>query len=172
MFYFFSYFYSKTSWTIQKWGNFYNLFFLSSDLGFFAVFGWYFTPWIWIRGSAYFCGSGSRKPKSCVLDRIRLLCYSGERWLQLWTFCKINSEEEHLYCVCKRKFLILLSTISTTVDNQNINKQIFISSRRNIYSFNILNQKSFPKTRLKLSLNSHVYWDTLYKNNINLTHSY
>ena len=32
---------------------------------FVAVFGWYFDPWIRIRGSAYLCGSGSRKPKSC-----------------------------------------------------------------------------------------------------------
>ena len=32
---------------------------------FFAVFGWYFNPRIRIHGSAYFCGSGSRKPKSC-----------------------------------------------------------------------------------------------------------
>ena len=52
-FIFFTYFYPKTQWTIQKWGNFYNLsFFKSSDLSlglkkfFFAVFGWYFTPWI------------------------------------------------------------------------------------------------------------------------------
>ena len=59
--------------TIQKLGNFYILsFFNSSDLGFeikiffVAVFGWYFAPWIRIRGSAYFCGSGSRKPKSWI----------------------------------------------------------------------------------------------------------
>ena len=41
-------------WTIQKWGNFYNLFFQKfrvefSSKDFFAVFGWYFTPWIWIQ---------------------------------------------------------------------------------------------------------------------------
>ena len=61
---FFAYFFAKTWWTIQKSGNYNNLsFFNSSDLGFesyfFAVFGWYFPPWIRIRGSAYFCGSGS-----------------------------------------------------------------------------------------------------------------
>ena len=34
---------------------------------FSPVFGCYFTPWIRIRGSTYFCGfgSGSRKPKFC-----------------------------------------------------------------------------------------------------------
>ena len=69
---FFAYFFAYTLWTIQKSGNFLNLsFFNSSDLGFgstnffFAVFGWYFAPWIRIPGSAYFCGSGSRKLKSC-----------------------------------------------------------------------------------------------------------
>ena len=69
---FFAYFYPKTWWSIQKWGIFIiSLFFKSSDLvfwskkDFFAVFGWYFTPWIRITGSAYFCRSGSRKPKSC-----------------------------------------------------------------------------------------------------------
>ena len=41
-------------WTIQKWGHFYNLFFQKfrvefSSKDFFAVFGWYFTPWIWIQ---------------------------------------------------------------------------------------------------------------------------
>ena len=53
-----------------------SLIFKSSDFGFrykkffFAVFGRYFTPWIRIRGYAYFCGSafGSRKPKSCGSD--------------------------------------------------------------------------------------------------------
>ena len=74
-FFFLAYFYPKTWWTVQKWGHFYNLSFFSKVqiwvLGvqkfFFAVFGWYFTPWIRIRGSAYFCGSGSgsRKPNSC-----------------------------------------------------------------------------------------------------------
>ena len=65
-------FYAKTSGTISKSGNFYYLsFFKSSHLGFkskkvfFAVFGWYITPWIRIRGSTYFCVSGSRKPTSC-----------------------------------------------------------------------------------------------------------
>ncbi len=33
---------------------------------FFSVLGWYFTPWFRIRGSAYFCGYGSSKPKSCI----------------------------------------------------------------------------------------------------------
>ena len=65
--FFFAYFYPKTWWTIYKWGNFYNLYFFSKvqiwvlwvKKFFFAVFGWYFTPWIRIRGSAY---CGSRKP--------------------------------------------------------------------------------------------------------------
>ena len=70
--FFFAYFYPKTRWTIQKWGSFYNLFFSKVNIlvlevkKIFAVFVWYFTPWIQIRGSAYFCGSGSRKPKSCT----------------------------------------------------------------------------------------------------------
>ena len=49
---FFAYFYAKTWWTIQKSGNFYNLSFsivhilvLRVNI-FFAVFGWYFAPWI------------------------------------------------------------------------------------------------------------------------------
>ena len=68
--FFLAYFYPKTLWTIQKWWNFCNLsIFKSSDLSsgfkkFFEVFGWQFTPWIRIRGSAYFSGSGSKKPKS------------------------------------------------------------------------------------------------------------
>jgi len=74
-FIFFACFYPKTWWTIQKWGNFYNFSFLKIQIWglgvkkfFFAVFGWYFTPWIRIRGSAYYCGSrsGSKTPKSCV----------------------------------------------------------------------------------------------------------
>ena len=32
---------------------------------FFSSFWLTFYPWIWIRGSAYFSGSGSRRPKSC-----------------------------------------------------------------------------------------------------------
>ena len=47
--YFFAYFYLKTCWTIQKWGNFYNLFFQKFrgvKFFFFAVYGWYFTPCI------------------------------------------------------------------------------------------------------------------------------
>ena len=38
-----------------------SIFFKSSDFGLKKFFDWYFTPWIRIRGSAYFC----RKPKSC-----------------------------------------------------------------------------------------------------------
>ena len=77
----FAYFYPITWWTIQKWGNFYNLsFFKKSDLSlrvkkfFFVVIGWYFSTWIRIRGSAYFCGSGFRTRKSCD---DRLLQYSA-----------------------------------------------------------------------------------------------
>ena len=68
---YFANFYAKTWWTIQISRNFYNLSFLnSSDLGiqskiFSAVFRRYFSTWIRIRESAYFGGSGSRKPKSC-----------------------------------------------------------------------------------------------------------
>ena len=50
-FIFFAYFYPKT---IQKWGNFYKflkvqLWVLGVKKAFFAVFGWYFTPWIRIQ---------------------------------------------------------------------------------------------------------------------------
>ena len=75
--YVFSLFLCKTCWTIQKSGNFNNLsFFKSLDLGFesktvfFAVFGWYFAPWIRIR--IFFADSdpGSQNhpdPKHCLL---------------------------------------------------------------------------------------------------------
>ena len=75
---FFSLIFMLTWWGMQKSGNFYNLsFFSSSDLGFeskfflLQCFGWYFAPWIRIRGSAYYCGSvsGSRKLKSCRSNR-------------------------------------------------------------------------------------------------------
>ena len=54
-FLFFAYY---TWWIIQKSGNFYLV----------AVFGWLFANGICIflpMGSAYFCGSGSGKPKTC-----------------------------------------------------------------------------------------------------------
>jgi len=52
---------------IQKWGNSYNLsFFKSLDLSFrskkFAVFGWYFTPWIRIH---IFADPTDSDPKHC-----------------------------------------------------------------------------------------------------------
>ena len=64
---------NKYSWSIQKsWNIYYLSFFNCSNLGFeskiFAavvVLGSYFVHWIRIRGSAYFCGSGSMKPNSC-----------------------------------------------------------------------------------------------------------
>jgi len=43
-------------------------FFNSSDLSF--SFWLLICPWNRIRGSAYFCGSGSSKPKCCGFNRI------------------------------------------------------------------------------------------------------
>ena len=54
--FFFAYFYPKTWWTIQKWGNFYNLsFFKNSDLCFrskivvFQFLVGILSLWIWIQ---------------------------------------------------------------------------------------------------------------------------
>ena len=60
-----------------------SLFFQKFSLGvkkkiFSSVFDWYFTPWIRIRGSSYFFGSGSRKSKSA--DPKHCFIYIINRW--------------------------------------------------------------------------------------------
>ena len=67
-FIFFRLFYPKTWWTIQKWGNYYNIFFSIVQIwvlglkSFFSVFDWYFTPWIRIQ-----------EAKVLRIQRIRIL---------------------------------------------------------------------------------------------------
>ena len=80
MFYFFSYFYSKTSWTIQKWGNFYKIFyFVSLDLGFRSKNIFFCSFWLifynldpdpWFR---IFLRIRIQEAKSLGIQRIRIL---------------------------------------------------------------------------------------------------
>ena len=77
--YFFAYFYPKTLWTIQKWGNFYLSFFKSSDFGskskkvFFCSFWLIFyplnpDPWICI-----FLRIRIKESKILRIHRIRII---------------------------------------------------------------------------------------------------
>ena len=66
----------------------------------------------------------------------------------------------------------LLVLLSTTVCSQNINKNTMLNSRRNFYRLQLSQLVSvyeikelFIKTISNSSLNSHVYWDTLYIQN-------
>ena len=55
------------------------------------------TPWIRIRGSAYFCGSGSRKPKTCgskALFRIGY-CTIDKYFLYKWSI-RLKSMNNHM----------------------------------------------------------------------------
>ena len=74
---------------------------------------------------------------------------------------KMNSEDGQVYSVVYCNFLVLLST---TVCSQNIDKQNVNIADETLtdYSFLRRYQELFEKTISNSSLNSHVFWDTLY----------
>ena len=83
----------------------------------------------------------------------------------------MNSEDGQVYSVCILQFSCFI--LSTTVCSQNINKQNVNIADETLTDFSflsryhvILNQGVFEKTISNSSLNSHVYWDTLYLMNI------
>ena len=115
-------------------------FFKSSEFGFgskkilfFVVFGWYFTPWIQIHGSAYFCGSGSRNladptdldSKHCHLEcnysPLIWIC-SPPFWNNHWHFVNIV----HYFVTTVQYFMISVHYLVITVHHFAITVRDFV----------------------------------------------
>ena len=83
----------------------------------------------------------------------------------------MNSEDGQVYYVYSVSLLQFSCFLSTTVCSQNINKQNVDIADETLTDYSFLSRYHYTKSKNYLkrpylipSLNSYVYWDTLYKN--------